>query len=124
MDDTRQAGEAVRRQVMGDVFVDQAHANADFFTRPLQDFINQHAWGSVWQRDGLDLKTRSLVTLAMLTALGRTQELKGHLRGAINNGAHPDEIREVLLHAAVYCGVPAAAEALKTASAIIGPEPV
>lgn len=117
--ETRDAGLKTRRQVMGDQFVDTALAGANFYTEPLQEFINEHAWGSVWQRGTLDLKTRSLVTLAMLTALGRTNELKGHLRGAANNGATTEEIREVLLHAAVYCGVPAAAEALKTAAEVL-----
>lgn len=112
-------GIEIRRKVMGDAFVDQAMAASDFFTAPLQEFINEHAWGSVWCRDHLDFKTRSLVTLAMLTALGRTNELKGHLRGALNNGACAEEIREVLLHAAVYCGVPAAAEALKAAAVVL-----
>lgn len=117
--ETRDAGLKTRRQVMGDQFVDSALASTNFYTEPLQEFINEHAWGSVWQRGTLDLKTRSLVTLAMLTALGRTNELKGHLRGAANNGATTAEIREVLLHAAVYCGVPAAAEALKTAAEVL-----
>ena len=119
MSDSAKAGESTRRKVMGDSFVDAAMDNANFFTAPLQEFINEHAWGSVWQRGTLDLKTRSLITLAMLAAMGRSQELKGHLRGAINNGATPEEIREVLLHAAVYCGVPLAAEALKTAAEVL-----
>jgi len=112
-------GLAVRRQVMGSDFVDRAFANATGFTRPLQEFITANAWGTVWCRDGLDLKTRSLVTVAMLTALGRQHELAGHLRGALNNGSTPEEIREVLLHAAVYCGVPLAAEAFRCAETVI-----
>ncbi len=119
MSDAYTAGMKVRRQVMGDEFVDRALANASEFTQPLQDFITTHAWGSVWQRDGLDLKTRSLITVAMLTALGRQHELRGHLRGALNNGATPEEIREVLLHATVYCGVPLAADAFRTAEAVL-----
>ncbi len=111
------AGETIRRKVMGDLFVDAA-MGGDPFLAPLQAFINDHAWGSVWARDGLDQKTRSLVTVAFLTALGKTHELKGHLRGALNNGATLEELREVLLHAAVYAGVPASAEALRVLVAL------
>ena len=100
-------GEQIRRQVMGDAFVDRALGNATEFTQPLQDFVNQHAWGSVWAREGLPLKTRSLITLATLTALKCPQELKGNVRGALNNGCTVEEIREALLHCAVYAGVPA-----------------
>lgn len=119
MTDHYSKGLKIRRQVMGDDFVDRAFAQATDFTRPLQDFITENAWGSVWQREGLDLKTRSLVTVAMLTALGRQHELTGHVRGALNNGVSAAELREVLLHAAVYCGVPAAAEAFRTAEPVI-----
>ncbi len=112
-------GLKVRRQVMGEDFVAQALANASEFAQPLQEFISANAWGSVWCRPGIDLKTRSLVTVAMLAALGRQHELGGHLRGAINNGASVMEIREVLLHAAVYCGVPAAAEAFRSAEPVL-----
>ena len=93
----RSPGEQRRRQVMGDVFVDRALSLADDFSRPLQAHVNDHAWGSTWLRDGLALKQRSLCTVAMLAALGRSQELKGHLRGAVNNGASLRELREVLL---------------------------
>lgn len=110
-------GEAIRRQVMGDAFVDQALKNSDEFTQPMQHYINQHGWGATWQRGGIDLKTRSLVTIAMLTALKASTELTGHIRGAINNGATQAEIQEVLLHSAVYCGAPAAQEAFRTAKA-------
>lgn len=108
-----------RRQVMGDDFVDNAFANANDFTMPLQEFITRNAWGTVWCRDGLDMKTRSLITVSMLTALGRAHELKGHLRGALNNGATPEEIREVLLHAAVYCGAPLAVDAFRVAQEVV-----
>ncbi|WP_034412259.1 carboxymuconolactone decarboxylase family protein [Derxia gummosa] len=108
-------GEARRRQVMGDVFVDRALGSADAFTRPLQQYVNEHAWGSTWLRDGIELKQRSLCTVAMLAALGRSNELKGHLRGALNNGATLAEIREVLLHVAPYAGAPAAIEAFRAA---------
>jgi 4-carboxymuconolactone decarboxylase len=108
-------GLEMRRQVMGDAFVDRALGNATEFSQPLQDFVNQHAWGSVWTREGLPLKTRSLITLAALTALKCPQELKGHIRGALNNGCTMEEIRETLLHCAVYAGVPAAVEAFRAA---------
>jgi len=112
-------GEQIRRQVMGDAFVDRALGNATDFTHPLQDFVNEHAWGSVWARDGLPLKTRSLITLAALTALKCPQELKGHVRGALNNGCTVEEIREALLHCAVYAGVPAAIDAFRAAQEVI-----
>ena len=108
-------GEQRRRQVMGDVFVDRALALADDFSRPLQAHVNEHAWGSTWLREGLELKQRSLCTVAMLAAMGRSQELKGHLRGAVNNGASLRELREVLLHVAPYAGAPAAIEAFRAA---------
>lgn len=112
-------GLATRKQVMGEDFVATALAGATDFTRPIQAHITAKAWGDVWQRPGLDLKTRSLITVAMLTALGKQHELKGHLRGALNNGATPAELQEVLLHAAVYCGVPTAVEAFRTAAEVV-----
>ncbi|MBA5607711.1 4-carboxymuconolactone decarboxylase [Duganella sp. FT3S] len=115
MDQQFNDGLQMRKQVMGDDFVERAFANADTFTQPLQEFITRNAWGTVWCRDGLDLKTRSLLTLSMLTALGRAHEIKGHVRGAINNGATIKEIQEVLLHAAVYCGAPLAVDAFRAA---------
>jgi 4-carboxymuconolactone decarboxylase len=111
----RSPGETMRRRVMGDPFVDRALANADPFSRPLQDYISEHAWGATWQRGGLELKQRSLCTVAMLAALGRSHELKGHLRGALNNGATLAELREVLLHVGPYAGAPAAVEAFRAA---------
>jgi 4-carboxymuconolactone decarboxylase len=112
-------GLAMRRQVMGDDYVDRALGNATEFTAPIQHYITRNAWGDTWQRPGLDLKTRSLVTVAMLTALGRQQELKGHVRGALNNGATKEEIQEVLLHASIYCGLPAAVEAFRSAAEVV-----
>ncbi|WP_293660434.1 4-carboxymuconolactone decarboxylase [Rhodoferax sp. OV413] len=112
-------GLATRRQVMGDAFVDAALRGATTFTAPMQEHITRAAWGDVWQRPGLELKTRSLITVALLTALGKQQELKGHVRGALNNGATPEEIQEVLLHAAVYCGVPAAVDAFRSANEVV-----
>ncbi len=112
-------GETIRRQVMGDEFVDRALNNADDLTQPMQEFINEHGWGATWQRTGIDLKTRSLVTIAMLAALKAPQELKGHIRGALNNGATKEEIQEVLLHSSVYCGAPAAQEAFRAAQEVL-----
>ena len=119
MGESNKTGEQVRRQVMGDAFVDRALGNATEFTEPLQAFVNEHAWGSVWNREGLPLKTRSLITLAALTALKCPQELKGHVRGALNNGCTVEEIREALLHCAVYAGVPAAIDAFRAAQEVI-----
>lgn len=108
-----------RKQVMGDAFVDKAFASADAFTAPLQEFVTRNAWGTVWCRDGLDMKTRSLITLSMLTALGRAHEIRGHVRGAVNNGATMKEIQEVLLHASVYCGMPLAIDAFRSAQEVL-----
>ncbi|MCX2542556.1 carboxymuconolactone decarboxylase family protein [Pseudomonas sp. COW5] len=119
MTESKKSGVEIRRQVMGDAFVDRALGNATEFTQPLQDFVNEHAWGGVWNREVLPLKTRSLITLAALTALKCPQELKGHVRGALNNGCTVDEIREALLHCAVYAGVPAAIDAFRAAQEVI-----
>tara|TARA_B100001121_G_C18542516_1_gene551443 strand:- start:515 stop:892 length:378 start_codon:yes stop_codon:yes gene_type:complete len=119
MSNTKLEGVQVRREVMGDAFVDRALNNATEFSQPLQDFVNEHAWGGVWNREGLDRKTRSLITLAALTALKCPQELKGHVRGALNNGCTVEEIREALLHCAVYAGVPAAIDAFRAAQEVI-----
>lgn len=105
----------MRRQVMGDAFVDRAQSRANAFDAPLQALVQEHAWGATWQRGGLSLKERSLCTVAMLAALGHAQELKGHLRGALNNGATLDELREVLLHVGPYAGIPAAVAAFRAA---------
>ena len=112
-------GLATRKKVMGEDFVARAFESVTDFTAPLQQHITRNAWGDVWQRPGLDLKTRSLVTVAMLTALGKQHELKGHVRGALNNGATVAEIQEVLLHAAVYCGVPTSVEAFRSAAEVV-----
>ncbi|WP_017938658.1 carboxymuconolactone decarboxylase family protein [Zestomonas thermotolerans] len=119
MSEQKSAGEQVRRAVMGDAFVDRALHNATEFSRPLQEFVNEHAWGGVWTREGLDRRTRSLITLAALTALKCPQELKGHVRGALNNGCTVEEIREALLHCAVYAGVPAAIDAFRAAQEVL-----
>lgn len=119
MDSNYDKGLATRKQVMGEDFVARALEGVTDFTRPIQEHITAKAWGDVWQRAGLDLKTRSLITVAMLTAMGKQNELRGHLRGALNNGATPEELQEVLLHAAIYCGVPTAVEAFRTAAEVV-----
>ena len=114
-----QAGLTTRTQVMGPEYVDRALGAATEFTMPMQEFITRNAWGNVWQRPGLDLKTRSLITVAMLTAQGKQHELKAHVRGAIHNGATPEELREVMLHATVYCGFPTAIDAFRTVTEVV-----
>ncbi len=109
------AGLKVRREVLGEQYVNESIARADDFTRDWQQFVTENAWGAVWTRDGLDRKTRSFLNLAMLTALNRPAELKLHIRGAINNGVTRDEMKEVFLQAAVYCGAPAGLDAFKIA---------
>jgi 4-carboxymuconolactone decarboxylase len=111
-------GLAVRRAVLGTEYVDRALANADAFTQPLQDFVTEYCWGGVWTRPGLPRKTRSLLNLAMLSTLGRTHELKLHVRGALNNGVSREEIAEVFLQVGVYAGVPAAVEAFRNAKEV------
>ncbi len=115
----RKNGLAVRTEVMGEEFVQRAIENTNETTQDLQDWINEHAWGSTWQRKGLPRSTRSLVTIAMLAALKAPTELKGHVRGALNNGCTPEEIKEVLLHSVVYCGAPAAQEAFRAAKEVL-----
>ncbi|MGH2909734.1 MAG: 4-carboxymuconolactone decarboxylase, partial [Solirubrobacteraceae bacterium] len=116
------AGMEVRRAVLGDEHVDRAVARTTAFTEPFQDFITRTAWGDVWQRDGLDRRARSMITLASLTALGRENEIEMHVRGALRNGLTPDEIAEVLLHTAIYAGVPAANAAFVIAQRVISAE--
>jgi 4-carboxymuconolactone decarboxylase len=101
-------GMAIRREVLGDAHVDAAVERTTEFTAAFQDFITRYAWGDVWARDGLDRRTRSAITLAILTALGREREIALHVQGALRNGLTPAEIGETLLHSAVYAGVPAA----------------
>ncbi|OXM71046.1 MULTISPECIES: 4-carboxymuconolactone decarboxylase [Amycolatopsis] len=114
-DELYDAGMRVRREVLGDAHVDRATANATEFTQKFQDYITRAAWGSIWTRDGLDRKTRSCVTLAVLTALHCHGEIAMHVRAAVGNGLTADEIGEVLLHTGVYAGVPAANEAFAIA---------
>ncbi len=113
------AGTSVRREVLGDAHVDRAVAATTAFTAPLQDYITRCAWGGVWTRDGLDRRTRSAITLALLTALGHERELAMHVRGALRNGLSASEIGEVLLHTAVYAGVPAANSAFAIAQGVL-----
>mgnify|MGYP003389196713 FL=1 len=117
-----QRGMKVRRRVMGDEFVDRAMDAVTDFTQPVQDYINENCWGSVWARETLPLKTRSIITIATLAALKAPNELKGHVRGAIRNGCTPEEIREVLLHTAPYIGAPALQEAFRAAKEVLGEE--
>ncbi len=116
--DLFEQGLKTRRDVLGSAYVDKAIANADEFSKPLQELVTQYCWGDVWNRPGLDRKTRSLLNLAMLTALNRPHELKLHIRGALNNGVSKEEIREVFLQAAIYCGVPAGVESFRLAKEV------
>ena len=116
MDNERfERGLATRRAVLGRDYVDAAIASADDFNRPMQELVTEYCWDEIWNRPGLDRRTRSLLNLAMLTALNRPHELKLHVRGALNNGVTKDEMREVFLQAAIYCGVPAAIDAFRVA---------
>jgi 4-carboxymuconolactone decarboxylase len=117
--DLFEAGLKVRREVLGAEYVDASLAAADDFTAPFQRMTTEWCWGAVWTRPGLDRRTRSLLNLAMLTALGKPNELKLHVKGALNNGLSVSEIQEVLLHATVYCGIPAGLEAFRAASAVL-----
>ena len=108
-------GLKVRREVLGTEYVDNAIKNADDFSRTLQEFVTEYCWGELWNRPGLDRKSRSMLNLAMLAALNRPHEIKLHIRGAINNGMTKDEIKEVFLQVGVYCGVPAAVDAFRSA---------
>ena len=115
----RELGMKVRRAVLGDAHVDRSEASKTAFTEEFQDLLTQYCWGEIWTRPGLDRKTRSCITVAMLVALNHPEELKLHLRGALNNGVTPEELKEVLLHAAIYCGIPAANSAFRTAKEVI-----
>ncbi|ASM78648.1 4-carboxymuconolactone decarboxylase [Vitreoscilla filiformis] len=108
-------GLQTRREVLGSDYVDNAIKNADAFSLPLQELVTQYAWGDVWNRPGLPRRERSMLVLAMLTALNRPHEIKLHLRGALNNGVTRDEIREIFLQAAIYCGAPAAMDSFRVA---------
>lgn len=112
-------GMVVRRAVLGDPHVDRAQANLNDFNAEFQNLITRYAWGEIWTRPGLPRATRSLMTICMMVALNREEELKLHLRAALNNGVSPDQIKEALLQAAIYCGVPAANSAFAIAQQVL-----
>ena len=118
-DDAFEKGMALRRAVLGDKHVDQAEAKKNEFTEEFQEFITRYAWGEIWTRPGLDRKTRSCITLAMMVALHRQDEFKLHFRAAFNNGLTKDEIKGVLLQSAIYAGVPAANAAFHWAREVL-----
>jgi 4-carboxymuconolactone decarboxylase len=115
-------GLEVRRAVLGDKHVNKSLEKRDSFTEEFQDLVTRHAWGEIWTRPGLPRHTRSLITLAMLIALNREGEIRLHLRGAMNDGVTRDEIKELFLQAAVYCGVPAANAAFRAAEEVFADE--
>jgi 4-carboxymuconolactone decarboxylase len=119
-DQRREQGMKVRREVLGDQHVDRATAEATEVTRDFQDLITRYAWGEIWSRPGLDRRIRSCITVAMTVALNRPEELAIHLRGALRNGVTAEELREVLLQTAVYCGLPAANNAFHVAREVLG----
>ena len=118
-DEIHACGMEVRRAVLGDAHVDRAIERTTAFTEDFQDLITRYAWGEIWTRPGLDRRTRSCITLTALVASGREHELEMHVRAALRNGLTPDEIGEVLLHCAVYCGVPAANGAFAIAQRVL-----
>jgi 4-carboxymuconolactone decarboxylase len=111
-------GLAVRRAVLGSEHVDKSFRSADDFTRPMQELITEYCWGEIWTRPGLDRRTRSFINLAMLTALNRPHEIRLHVRGALNNGLTKEELMEVFLQSAIYCGIPAAVDAMRIAKEV------
>ena len=117
--DLRERGLKIRREVLGDKYVDAALNNATPFNQPLQELLNEFCWGGAWGSEGLTRKERSMINLAMLTALGRTHEVETHVRGALNNGLTQEQIAAVLLQTAVYCGVPAAVDSFRAATKVI-----
>jgi 4-carboxymuconolactone decarboxylase len=112
-------GLRIRREVLGDAHVDRSFGEADSMSLPLQQLVTESCWGAVWSRPGLDRRTRSLLTIAMLIALNRQQELQSHIRGALRNGCTPEEIREAILHSSAYCGFPASLDAMRSAQQVI-----
>lgn len=112
-------GMAVRKAVLGEEYVTKSLANADDFTRPMQELVTEDCWGTIWTRPGLPRKTRSLLNVGLLATLNRPHEFKLHVRGALNNGCTPEEIQEVLLQVAVYCGMPAGVDAFRNAAEVI-----
>lgn len=114
-----EAGMAVRKKVLGAAYVERSFADADDFNRPFQEILTEFAWGKVWTRPGLELKTRSMLTLAICVALNRPHEIKLHLRGAVRNGCSDEEIRELLIHSFIYCGGPAAVDGFNNVRALL-----
>jgi 4-carboxymuconolactone decarboxylase len=119
-DESYERGLAIRKEVLGEAHVERSLAAVSDFSRPVQELVTRSCWGDVWSRPGLDRRTRSLVNLGMLTAMGRNHELGVHVRGAIANGATVEEIQETLLQTTVYCGAPAALEAFRVAERVLG----
>jgi len=119
MADRKEKGMEVRRAVLGDAHVDRAEASRTHFTDEFQDLLTRYAWGEIWTRPGLDRRTRSCITVAMLVALNRNEELALHVRAALTNGVTADELKEILLQTAVYCGVPAANTAFGVAAKVL-----
>jgi len=113
------AGLEMRKAVLGHAHVERSLNNATEFTRPLQELVTEYCWGEIWTREGLDRKSRSLLNLAMLTALNRPHELELHVKGALTNGVTEDELIEVFLQAAIYCGVPAAIDSFRVATKVL-----
>jgi 4-carboxymuconolactone decarboxylase len=113
-------GMKVRREVLGDAHVDKSLANRNALNEEFQDLITRYAWGEIWSRPGLSRQMRSMLTLAMMVALNREEEFRMHVKAALNNGVTPEQIREVLLQTAIYCGVPAANKAFHVANEVIG----
>jgi 4-carboxymuconolactone decarboxylase len=122
-DERRERGMKIRREVLGDEYVDRAQAGSTPLTKDFQNLMTRYAWGEIWARPGLDRRTRSCITVAMTVALNRPDELAIHLRGALRNGVTVAELREILLQTAVYCGIPAANTAFKVAEQVLGPHP-
>ena len=116
--ETFDKGMSIRRAVLGGDYVDKAMASTDDFNRPMQELTTQYCWGEIWGRPGLDRRTRSIINLAMISALNRPHELKIHVKGALNNGLTKDDIREVLLQVAIYCGVPAGVDSFRAAQEV------
>jgi len=117
-DDLYERGLEIRRAVVGTEYVERSLAEADDFTRPLQELVTRYCWGDVWSRPGLERRERSMINLSMIAALNRPHELKLHVRGAINNGLTKDEIREILLQVAIYAGVPASLDSFRVAKEV------
>jgi 4-carboxymuconolactone decarboxylase len=120
--ETFEKGLEIRKSVLGAEFVEKSLASADDFNRPFQELVTEYCWGAIWGRETLPKKVRSMLNIAMLTALNRPHEVEMHLRGALRNGVTPDEIREVLMQAAIYCGVPAGVDSFRIARKVLAEE--